>query len=102
METVLRLSPTKPFPGSSGVATSLAWFAPPRPTAPERAIVVDPQADRGRSVAAMLIEAKLRTDAVKPRSRRGMAECTAEADVQLIFVHRLVLEPQEGDFLSPC
>jgi hypothetical protein len=94
---ILGLEPQQPFPGSSGVADSLAWFATGEGV--DRALVVDSRLGRGRDVAGMLIEMNLRADATDD-VLDALARAATQADVQMVLVDRVLLEPGRGSLLA--
>lgn len=97
VDSVMNLQPTQPFAGSSGVADSLAWFATAQGT--DRALVVDKRSARGRDVAGMLAGLQLSAEAFDD-VLTALSAAATRADVQFVFVDRLLLEPSQGNFLA--
>lgn len=97
VETILKLNPTRPFAGSSGVTDALARFA--SGAGLDRALVVDPHGGRGRDIAAYFIESGVRAEAsVDPIA--ALAEAVAQADVQLVCLDQRFLDPSQGNLLG--
>lgn len=94
---IMKQAPTQSFPGSSGVADALAYFATGEGV--DRTLVVDPRLGRGRDLAGMLVELNVRAEATDD-VRDALLAAVNEADMRLILVDQTLLNPAQGNFLA--
>ncbi|MEN6405127.1 MAG: HEAT repeat domain-containing protein [Thermoguttaceae bacterium] len=90
LETIVRLKPDKPFPGSSTVPAALGYFA--AGSGDQRALVGAPNTVEARDLAGMLAAAGLETDTAA-NGRELLQLAVRSPDCELIWIDYSIQRP---------
>jgi CheY-like chemotaxis protein len=93
---ILKLDPSRPFPGSSVVPEALGYFTSTART--RRALVADPRAGEGQRVVGMLDSLGYDVDLAR-NGRQLLASATQSADVELALIRMTIDRPPVREIL---
>jgi hypothetical protein len=97
VEAIVRLQPTKPFPGSSLVPKTLGFLA--AATGHRRAMVASPILDEARDLAGRLSSAGYHADALVD-GRELLLQAARSPETELILVDVTITRPEIGPLLQ--
>lgn len=97
VEAILKLKPADPFPGSSAVTNSLAFFA--GSIGAPRAIVADVRASEASRLAGLLMEIGYEAD-VATDARTVLSLAIRAPDYELILLDMTLAEPTSGELIQ--